>query len=176
MWRLCAEAAASDAPGTPEADAELRRAAHRAIHDVSGGIESFGFNAAIAKLYAFAGLLARSGASGEAKREAARTLARLMAPMTPHLAEEMWQALGGAGLVAQAPWPVADPAFLAATEVILPVQVNGKRRAEIAAPAGLDAAAVEALVLADPAVRRALGGATPRKLIVVPDRIVNVVV
>jgi len=99
-----------------------------------------------------------------------------MQPMTPHLAEEIWAGVGGAGLVARAPWPEADPAMLVETRVTLPVQINGKRRAEITAPAGLDAAGVEALVLADPAVQRALGGAAPRKLIVVPDRIVNVVV
>ena len=84
--------------------------------------------------------------------------------------------LGGAGLVAAAPWPVADPALLVEANVTLPVQVNGKRRAEIEVPAGSDRATIEALVLEDPAVRRALNGATPRRLIVVPDRIVNVVV
>jgi leucyl-tRNA synthetase len=106
---------------------------------------------------------------------AQRALAQLMQPFTPHLAEEVWARAGGAGLAAAAAWPVADPALLAEATVTLPVQVNGKRRAEVRAPVGLDAAAVEALVLADPAVQRALGGASPRKLIVVPDRIVNVV-
>lgn len=98
-----------------------------------------------------------------------------MAPMTPHLAEEVWATLGGSALVAASPWPEADPALLVEASVTLPVQVNGKRRAEVAVPAGLPADAVEALILADPAVQRALGGATPRRLIVVPDRIVNVV-
>ncbi|MBP7241646.1 leucine--tRNA ligase [Amaricoccus sp.] len=184
VWRLVetlpadAPAAIPAAPG-PEATA-LLRAAHGAIRDVSEGLEGFAFNRAIAKLYEFANAIGR--ATGDApdllaaRRFALRTLAQLMAPMTPHLAEEMWATLGGDGLVARAPWPEADPAMLVADEVVLPVQVNGKRRAEIRAPAGLDAAAVEALVLADPAVLRALAGASPRKLIVVPDRIVNVVV
>ncbi len=99
-----------------------------------------------------------------------------MAPMTPHLAEEVWATLGGRGLVAAAPWPEADPEQLVEASVTMPVQVNGKRRAEVSVPAGLDAAAIEALVLRDPGVIRALNGATPRRLIVVPDRIVNVVV
>lgn len=84
--------------------------------------------------------------------------------------------LGGTGLVAEAPWPEADPALLVEASVTLPVQVNGKRRAEISVPADSDAAAVEAIALADPAVLRALNGATPRRLVVVPGRIVNVVV
>ena len=103
------------------------------------------------------------------------TLAQLMAPMTPHLAEEVWAMAGGEGLVAAAPWPVADPARLVEASVTLPVQVNGKRRAEVVVPAGSDAATVEALVRADAAVIRALAGAVPRRLVVVPDRIVNVV-
>jgi leucyl-tRNA synthetase len=98
-----------------------------------------------------------------------------MAPMVPHLAEEVWTALGGEGLVAQAPWPEANPAMLVEVSFTMPVQVNGKRRTEIAVPAGADRATIEALVLADAAVRRALAGAEPKRLIVVPDRIVNVV-
>ena len=103
-------------------------------------------------------------------------LGQLTAPMTPHLAEEVWGFSGGEGLVARAPWPLADAALLTEASVTLPVQVNGKRRAEIEVPAGSDVATIEALVLEDPAVRRALNGAEPRRLIVVPDRIVNVVV
>jgi leucyl-tRNA synthetase len=103
-------------------------------------------------------------------------LAQLTAPMTPHLAEEVWAMAGGEGLVAAGPWPEADEGFLVEASVTLPVQVNGKRRAEIVVPAGSDAATVEALVMRDPAVVRALNGAVPRRLVVVPDRIVNVVV
>ncbi len=187
VWRLVeAFEAERDSVGADAADppgeeaTALRRAAHRAIADVTEGIEGFAFNKAIARLYEFTNMLARvSGTTPDvraAHRFALRALAQLMAPMTPHLAEEMWAALGGDGLIARAPWPVADPDMLVVGSVTLPVQINGKRRAEIIAPAGLGAAEVEALVLADPAVRRALGGAVPRKVIVVPDRIVNVVV
>jgi leucyl-tRNA synthetase len=121
---------------------------------VTEGIEGFAFNRAIAKLYEFANALGRATGSDPAmlaaRRFGLRTLAQLMQPMTPHLAEEIWAALGGAGLVSEAAWPEADPAFLVADQVVLPVQVNGKRRAEITAPAGLAAAEIEALVLADP--------------------------
>ena len=89
-------------------DEALRRATHRAIHDVTVNIETFGFNAAVAKLYAFTNTLARAGAGRVARREAMLVLAQLMAPMTPHLAEEVWSLLGGDGMVVEAPWPVAD--------------------------------------------------------------------
>lgn len=108
--------------------------------------------------------------------EALTVMAQLMAPMVPHLAEEVWSRLGGAGLVTAAPWPEAEAGLLAETTVTLPVQVNGKRRGEIAVPAGLAGAALEALVLGTPEVQRVLDGATPKKLIIVPGRIVNVVV
>ncbi|MFO1105136.1 MAG: leucine--tRNA ligase [Amaricoccus sp.] len=181
VWRIATEAAeAPVAAGEPGEEAQaLRRAVHRAIRDVTEGIEGFAFNKAIAKLYELTSQLQKAtGAApglAAARAEGTRVLAQLMQPMTPHLAEEIWQLLGGEGLVAVASWPEADPALLVAAQVILPVQVNGKRRAEITVPSGADAATVEALVLADAAVQRALGGATPRKLIVVPDRIVNVV-
>ncbi len=176
VWRLACEIAADTTPPREAEDAALARATHRAIHDVTLGIETFGFNKAVAKLYEFTHALARSGAGAAAKARAMRTLAQLMAPMVPHLAEEIWELLGGAGLVAVAPWPEADPALLADDRVTLPIQVNGKRRSEITVPKDMGVAEVEALVLAEPAVARALNGAAPRKLIVVPGRIVNVVV
>ena len=127
----------------------------------------------MARLYEFTNTLAR--ASGD-RRAALRVLAQLMQPMTPHLAEEIWSATGGVGLVSAAPWPKADPAMLIDTEIVLPIQINGKRRSEISVPRDMPAAEVEALVLADPAVLRILDGKAPKKLIVVPGRIVNVVV
>ena len=108
--------------------------------------------------------------------EALKTLAQLMSPMTPHLAEEIWQTLGGEGLIAQAPWPVADEAMLVEDTVTMPIQVNGKRRGEIDVPRDMDTAEVEKLALAHHAVVKALDGAQPKKLIVVPGRIVNVVI
>ncbi len=176
VYRIAAEAAAAEDQGKAGDDATLLREMHKTIHEVSGGVESFGFNAAIAKLYAFTNTLSKSGAGAAAKQEAARTLAQLMAPMTPHLSEEIWQMLGGEGLIATAPWPKADPAMLIDDTITLPVQVNGKRRAEISVPKDLAKDEVEKLALAAEAVQRALNGAPPKKVIVVPGRIVNVVV
>ncbi len=168
--------AARDAAETGAGDADLLRETHRAVHDVTQQIESFGFNAAIARLYAFAAALSKSQAGRPAQVEAARTLAQLMAPMTPHLSEEIWQILGGAGLCATAPWPVADPAMLVDAELTMPIQVNGKRRAEMKVARDAAKADVEAMALASDAVQRALAGGSPKKVIVVPGKIVNVVV
>jgi leucyl-tRNA synthetase len=103
-------------------------------------------------------------------------MAQLMSPMTPHVAEEMWEILGGEGLLAEQPWPEADPGLLVDDTVTLPVQVNGKKRSEITVPKDAARDVIEALAMDEPAVQRALAGAPPKKLIVVPGRIVNVVV
>ncbi len=175
VHRIASEIAASDNPSSAEDEALLREM-HKTIHDVTGGVESFGFNASIAKLYAFTNTLAKSKAGTATKTEAAKKLAQLMSPMTPHLSEEIWQLLGGEGLVATAPWPVADEAMLVDETITLPIQVNGKRRAEISVAKDLEKAEVEKIALSTEAVQRALDGATPKKVIVVPGRIVNVVV
>ncbi|MBC7178772.1 MAG: class I tRNA ligase family protein, partial [Roseovarius sp.] len=175
VWRIAAEIAASDAPATPDDDALLREM-HKCIDEVTKGIDSFGFNAAIARLYAFTNTLAKSQAGKGAKTSAARTLAQLMSPMTPHLAEDIWAMLGGEGLVTTAPWPVADAEMLIDDTVVLPIQINGKRRGEITVPADMPKSEVEKLALAHNAVVKALEGAQPKKIIVVPGRIVNVVV
>jgi leucyl-tRNA synthetase len=174
VHRIVTEAAASEAAPNADDDALLREM-HKAIHDVTSGVESFGFNAAIARLYAFTNTLSRSQAGGYARRQAARALVQLMSPMTPHLSEELWSMLGGEGLVAKAAWPQADEAMLVDETVIMPIQVNGKRRAEISVPKDMDKSEVEKLALATDAVRKALDGAQPKKVIVVPGRIVNVV-
>ncbi len=175
VHRIASEIAESNVPANAE-DKGLLREMHKAIHDVSGGVESFGFNASIAKLYAFTNTLAKSKAGSDAKRQAAKTLAQLMSPMTPHLSEELWQLLGGEGLVATAPWPVADEAMLVDDTVTLPIQINGKRRAEISVAKDMDKAEVEKIALSTEAVQKALDGNAPKKVIVVPGRIVNVVV
>ncbi|WP_170439755.1 leucine--tRNA ligase [Ruegeria arenilitoris] len=175
VHRIVSEIAASDAPANAEDEALLREM-HKTIHDVTGGVESFGFNASIAKLYAFTNTLAKSKAGAQAKRQAAKSLAQLMSPMTPHLSEELWQMLGGDGLVALAPWPVADESMLVDDTVTLPIQINGKRRAEISVAKDLDKTQVERIALSTEAVQKALDGAAPKKVIVVPGRIVNVVV
>ncbi|MAU52816.1 MAG: leucine--tRNA ligase [Roseovarius sp.] len=176
VWRLASEVESAPETGAPEADEVLLREMHKTIDEVSKGVESFGFNAAIARLYAFTNTLAKSQAGRAAKRTALRVLAQLMAPMTPHLAEEIWAMLGGQGLVATAPWPVADPAMLINDTVTLPIQINGKRRAEITVPREMGKSEVEKTALAHDAVQKALEGAAPKKVIVVPGRIVNVVI
>jgi len=175
VWALSEKISAMDAADTGQGDDELLREMHKAIHAITMAIESFGFNAAIAKLYAFTAVLQKSKAGQAAKREAMMTLAQLMAPMTPHLAEEVWAQQGGEGLITNATWPVADEAMMVEDNVTLPIQINGKRRSEITVPADMPKDEVEKLALADEAVVRALDGASPKKIIVVPGRIVNVV-
>jgi len=175
VYRICAEIAESDVAANDQ-DQALLRDMHKAIHDVTGGVESFGFNASIAKLYGFTNALQKSKAGTAAKKEAAKALAQLMSPMTPHLSEEIWAMLGGEGLILNAPWPVADEKMLVDDNVTLPIQINGKRRAEISVPKDMPKEEVEKIVLAHEAVVRALDGGQPKKLIVVPGRIVNVVV
>ena len=182
VWRLVAELEetppAIDTPDGEEAIA-LRRVLHRTIADLTASIEGFAFNKGVAKLYELTNAIGKAKGGAEvsrAKRDALVTLARLMQPMTPHLAEEMWAALGGEGLVLDQPWPVADETYLVEDTVLLPIQVNGKKRSEITVAKDAAKADIEALVLADPAVARMLDGQPPRKLIVVPGRIVNVVV
>ncbi|MBI1171536.1 leucine--tRNA ligase [bacterium] len=176
VWALSTRIAEMPADHKGEGDDDLLRAMHRAIAEVTSGIEGFAFNKAIAKLYEFTNAIARASASTVVMKEAIRTLSRLMSPMTPHLAEEIWTLQGGTGLCTQSPWPKADPAMLIDDSVTLPIQINGKRRAEISVPKDLSAAEVEKLALANEDVMRFLAGQTVRKLIVVPGRIINVVV
>ncbi len=166
---------------------ELRRATHRTIIAVSEGIEQFRFNVAVAAIHEFVnalrklttdeGVAAHTAQREAAQREAGLVLARLIAPFMPHLAEECWEALGGDGLVSAADWPRADADLAARDVVVLPIQVNGKRRGEVETPRGaaLSAEDAETLARAVPEVARALEGATVRKVIVVPDRIINIV-
>jgi leucyl-tRNA synthetase len=159
----------------------LRRATHKLVKQVTEAIESFRFNSGIARLYEFLNLLKANPAEGAspavlaARQAALSAFARLIAPFTPHLAEECWIRIGGAGMVVEAAWPDYDPALTEDAVKILPVQVNGKRRGEISAPAGAEPADVEKLVLDDPEIARRLEGLTIRKVIVVKDRIVNIV-
>ena len=157
----------------------LRQLAHRAIQSVTDDIENFRFNVAVARCYELVNGIAKLKGDGEAERwvraEALRILAQLISPFMPHLAEECWEALGGQGFVATAPWPVADPQLAARTTVTLPIQVNGKKRGEIEAPKGAAEADVREMALQHPLVVQFLEGQTVRKVIVVPDRIVNIV-
>ncbi|MFO0438876.1 MAG: leucine--tRNA ligase [Phenylobacterium sp.] len=160
----------------------LRRATHRLTRSMTEAIETFRFNSGIARLYEFLNVLREHKAEGASpallseRAEALSVFARLIAPFTPHLAEEGWARIGGDGMVVFAPWPTFDAALTREAEVTLPVQVNGKRRWEIRAPAGAEPADVEKMVLDDPETARRLEGLTLRKVIVVKDRIVNIVV
>jgi leucyl-tRNA synthetase len=159
----------------------VRRASHRLIKAMTEAIDTFRFNSGIARLYEFLNVLKDHKAAGAspallaARAEALSAFARLISPFTPHLAEECWVRVGGEGMVVHAPWPVFDPALTEDAVRVLPVQVNGKRRGEISAPAGAEPAEVEKLVLADPEITGRLEGLTIRKVIVVKDRIVNIV-
>ena len=176
VWTLSDRISQMDKDAAGKGDDDLLQAMHKTIHDVTMGIESFGFNAAIAKLYGFTAILQKSKASHAAQRAAIMTLAQLMAPMTPHLSEDIWAHQGGAGLIIHATWPAAEEAMLKSDTVTLPIQINGKRRGELTVEADLEKSEVEKMALAHEAVQKALDGGTPKKVIVVPGRIVNVVV
>ena len=159
---------------------ELRRAAHKTVAGLSADIEAFHFNKAVARLYELANTIAgfEAGDAGDkwALREALEIFVRLIGPMTPHLAEELWQGLGHTTLLADAAWPVADPALVVDDTVTVAVQLNGKLRGtlQLAKDAPKDLAEKAALAL--PELVRALEGKTPKRVIVVPNRIVNVVI
>ena len=193
VWRLVGEAAEKAAPAGTACSADLcddavalRRATHKTIAAVTGAVERLRFNSAVAQIYELASALSSGlqvhsamGAPGPglefAIREAAETLVRLAAPMMPHLSEECWEILGNQGLVAEQAWPEADPALLTEDTVTIAVQVNGKRRGELTIARDAAKEDIEAAALALDAVARALEGRDIRKIVVVPQRIVNVV-
>jgi leucyl-tRNA synthetase len=159
--------------------AKTRRAIHRGIAAVTEHIEKFRFNSAVARIRELTNLLEEMRAGdgdGAVMREGIEAAVRLVGPMMPHLAEELWQALGHERLLADEAWPVADPALVVEDTVTIAVQVNGKLRATIELPRDSEQAAAESAALAQPTVQRAMEGKRPRKIILVPNRIVNVVV
>jgi leucyl-tRNA synthetase len=191
VWRLIDESSAplppvnSAMPNNFSDEAlELRRATHKTVQGVSDDIARFHFNKAVARIHEFVNRLQdeKLGADASADRlwalrEAFETLAILIQPMVPHLAEELWLAIGRTTpLAAGIAWPVADPALTVDDSVTVAVQVNGKLRATIYLPRDVAREAAEAAALAEPNVQRAIEGKPPRKVIVVPNRIVNVVV
>jgi leucyl-tRNA synthetase len=169
VWRLANSPAASEGD-----DDGLRRKLHRTVAAVGEAIDGLQFNKAIAQLYELTSAIEKAKPSAT-RTEAIRALILLIAPMAPHLAEESWALLGEQGLIADAPWPSFDSALLIEDQVTLAVQVNGKLRDTLSAPRGLDRAAAEALALSSDKVQRQLNGSSPRKVIVVPDRLVNIV-
>jgi leucyl-tRNA synthetase len=194
LWRLTNDLAELAAPSGTAKPAQfsdsalsVRKHAHAALKNVSEHIERLRFNSAIAQVYQATNSLAE--AAGKAKedgkkiagdlawafREAAEILVRLAAPMMPHLAEECWAALGHKSLAAEQPWPVLESALLVEETITLPVQVNGKKRADVTVPRDAGNPEIEAAVLALEPVRRELGNRAPKRVIIVPQRIVNVV-
>jgi leucyl-tRNA synthetase len=169
VWRLVQGVAGSEGK-----DDALDRKVHRTIAAVGSAIDALQFNKAVASLYELTNAIERAKPS--ASRDAAvKTLVLLASPMAPHLAEEAWAELRQEGMIADAPWPEHDPALLVDETVTIAVQVNGKLRDTIAAARGLPKEEAEALALASPKVQAQLGGSSPRKVIVVPDRLVNIV-
>lgn len=159
---------------------DLRKKTHRIIAAVTEDIEQFHFNRAVARIYEFVNMVSGFKQEGPdaawCLRESLETLVKLIAPMMPHLAEECWATLGHKTMLVEAPWPTAEEALLKTDEIILPVQVNGKRRGELAVAPGSDKQALEQAALALDAVARQIDGKQVRKVIIVPDRIINVVV
>ncbi|HEU0146621.1 MAG TPA: leucine--tRNA ligase, partial [Bradyrhizobium sp.] len=191
LWRTVGDLknAASGAPGTTNGGGEsaraVRKASHSALIKVGEDIERLRFNRCVAHIYELTNALTDAldeVESGDipadlraAFGEAADILVQLFAPMMPHLAEECWTDLGYGSPVAEAPWPAADRTLVIENMLSLPVQVNGKKRADLLIARDADQAAIEAATLALDPVQRALAGKAPKKIIVVPQRIVNVV-
>jgi len=189
LWRLIGEASdiAANAPTERPAQfgemaATLRKASHGALSKVSEAIEALHFNVAVAHIYEFANALGSAVAKPAdtddfrwALREAAGIMVHLFQPMMPHLAEECWAMLGHGTLLADEPWPTLEPDLLVENTLTLPVQINGKKRADITIARDADKSEIEAAVLALDAIQKALDGKSPKKVIVVPQRIVNVV-
>ena len=156
---------------------ELRRLLHRTIEGVRADMDNLRFNTAIAKLIELNNALTQEVTrSGATPREVADSLVQMLSPLCPHLAEELWSRLGHSGSITFVSFPVPDPSLLVDDSVEYPVQINGKVRARISAPADADQATVQAIALADDKVVAALAGAAPKKVIVVPGRMVNLVV
>ncbi len=183
LYRMAADPALAKAGGalpTEGAGGDLVRATHRAIDAMSGDIEGFRFNKAVAQLYTLANAIGDvkgdDDASAAARRFGIVTLTRLIYPMAPHIAEEMWQALGHDTMLAVTAWPEADPALLTDDSIEIGVQVNGKLRDTVSLPRDAEEDEARATALASAGVIRYLEGREPRKVIVVKNRIINVVV
>ncbi len=176
VWRLAVDEESGElrvGDGAP--DEETLRVLHRTIAGASDDYASLRNNTAGAKLIEYTNHLTKKY-SGEVPRAAVEPLVLMVAPLAPHLAEELWRRLGHDSSLAHGPFPVADEAYLVVDTVELPVQVNGKVRGHVTVPADADADAIEAAALADDKVQAFLDGATPKKVIVVAGRLVNLVV
>jgi leucyl-tRNA synthetase len=172
LWRLTSQVSGADG-----ADKALDRKTHQVIAGVGADIEALAFNKAVAKIYDLANIIEKAPPSAS-RDSAIRTILLLSSPMVPHLAEEAWTQLGaelGGGLIADATWPALDPALLEEDEVTIAIQVRGKLRDTLTFAKGLPQAEIEALALASQKVQIAIDGGDIKKIIVVPDRLVNIV-
>ncbi|MND63786.1 Leucine--tRNA ligase [compost metagenome] len=190
LWRLISEAADNLKTVLPSPAKEgdglaISQLAHKTLQAVQGDLDKLSFNKAVARIYELVNALAApltdvaAGKGDEvyraAVRNAAEILIQIVAPMTPHLAEECWTVLGNGEMVSKTAWPNFDEALVVENDVTLPVQINGKRRGELTIARDADQSTVEAAVLALDVVKAALEGRAPKKIIVVPQRIVNIV-
>ena len=190
LWRMVSEPPVPLPPPGTQAGAglsppvmALRRTIHQTIAAVTDDLDKFRFNRAVARIRELTnaieelpeGILQSESGAPAVLREGLEILARLLCPMMPHLAEEMWLTLGGAGLLAEQPWPVADPDLAREEQVTIAVQVNGKLRGTLEFPRDAESGAVESAALGLPQVARWLDGRSPRKVIVVPNRVVSIV-
>jgi len=169
LWRLI-----DGTEGGEGEDKNLDRKLHQTIAGIGEDIEALSFNKAVAKIYELTNAIEKAAPS-ESRDAAVRTIVRLVAPMVPHLAEQAWEALGETGMVADAPWPNVDRSLLVEDEVTIAVQINGKLRDTLSAAKGMSKADLEALALGSDKIARQLDGNSPKKIIVVPDRLVNIV-
>jgi leucyl-tRNA synthetase len=176
IWRnvLDEETGAPRVADTP-ADDETRRVLHRSIAAVRSGMETLRFNTSIARITELNNHLTARFPGGGVPREVAEPLVLMLAPLAPHAAEELWHRLGHDWSLTWEPFPEADPALLTVDTVEVPVQVNGKVRGRVTVPAGADAEAMEKAARADDAVATHLEGATVRRVVAVPDRLINFV-
>jgi leucyl-tRNA synthetase len=179
-WRLVLQPETVSSAGSGASAAALRRKVHQTIRKVTDDYRGFRFNTAVAALMELANAmqdhLASGGRRGPEWDEAVRVLILLLHPMAPHITEELWERIGGEGLCADQPWPKLDEAAAAEPEVTLVVQVAGRVRDRLLVPAGLDEHSALERALASDATRRALGdGGEPRRVVYVPDTLINLV-
>ena len=172
LWRLFIAVADSEDTGEDKA---LRRKLHQTVAGVAGDVEALSFNKAVAKVFELVNLIEKSRPSAD-RTTAIKSLARIVAPMVPHIAEEAWALFGEDGLIADAPWPEVDESLLVDDEVTIAIQVRGKLRDTITTAKGSSKDQLEELALASEKVQRSLDGAEIKKVIVVPDRLVNIVI
>ena len=177
LWRLYTED--TNGSGKLVSDEDLQRSIHRTIADMTKDLERFHFNKAVARMRSLSNALEEyknAGGNKDVLQDGLEVLAKLMSPLIPHIAEELWQKLGHDSLLMNEDWPVADAKLLTEDTVTIAVQVNGKMRATITLPKDAEQKAAEEAALAEQNVQKAMDGKSPRKVIVVPNRIVNVVV